>query len=185
MKRFLFSPKHEDFVNLDFQIHGFGDDRERYRFFKEGKLTSFDYGNDVGFNILMILEKLGFSVDEIGTYTYKDLIKEVIYMINDNVDEKEIVNNLMNTYSQLYVEVARNTGTCAGAKTLHNYIDEAFSNRDMDKVDKRLQSNILGDFHIFNYGIYAYFIANYINNSFNLYRDDTRNNAKTRVLVGK
>ena len=175
----LYNSIQESSLNLYFQIYGFSDDRDKYRAFKNGNLSSFYDGDDIGFNVLMVLEKLGFSSDEIGTYVYKNLIKEIVYMINAGTDEKVIINSLTNKYSQLYLDLAYESDI--GTQTLHDYIEQSYSNIDVKKTDNELHEHIYGEYHILNYGIDAYLIANYINNTFNLYKNDT----KARILSGK
>ena len=170
---------HEQSLDLYFQVRGFSSERSKYQAFKNGKLTTFDYGNDIDFSILMILEKLGFSSNEIGTYVYKNLIKKIIYMINDGVMEEEILASLMKNHSQLYLDVAYDTDI--GTKTLHSYIDKAVSKINVNNVDENLETRIYGDNQTFHYGLDAYIIANYVNDSFNLYKNDNKG-TKVRVL---
>lgn len=168
----VYSAKQEQSLDLYFQIYGFGNDRDKYLSFKKGKLISFNYGNDIGFNIMMILEKLGFSIDDLGTYAFKNLIKKLVYMINDGIDEDTIIKSLMKAYSQLYLDVAYDTDV--GTQTFHNYIETAFMNRNLDKFDEDLAFDIFDNYQGVNHGIDAYMIAKYVNNVFNLYMDKSK-----------
>ena len=176
----ILSSRYEQSLDLYFQVYGFsfGEKRNKYLAYKNGSVTTFSEGNDLSFIIINMLEKLGFSADQFGIYAYCELIKEVVYMLNEGIDDKTIFNNLMNKYSELYRKIAKNNGF--GTRTYHNYIEDAIAKKNKDCVDKDLAYNIFGDCDVDIYSIGAYYIASYINNNILLYDG----NAKIRTLKG-
>lgn len=177
MREKIYESKHNQSLNLYFQIHGLSDERDTYFAFKKGKLISIDYDSNLSNNILLLLEDLGYSVNELGTYAYKNLIKKNIELISEGVDEKDIINELNTPYSQLYLDVAYETDI--GTQTLHSYISNAFVNRKYN-VNKKLSSDIFGDFSGFSYGLQSYLIADYIYNNYLL----EEKNHKVKSLKG-
>jgi hypothetical protein len=92
---------------------------------------------------LELLENLGFDMDEIGTYLYKDVIAGIAELISD-ISENEtgkkmqfLIESLQNAYSQFYFNLARNERDI-GVKTFHSYIEETHQKRDFSKADSNL-----------------------------------------------
>lgn len=112
--------------------------------------------------ILDLLEKLGFSINEVGTFLYKKLILSLCDVI-EYMSTNEIKELLKNPYSQLYFDVARND-LDMGCLSFHSYIEHAISvcNDKMKKSDafKLLKYN----FNNLSYGEAALFLAKFISN---------------------
>ena len=165
----VFNSRHDQCMELYFNMYGFGlgDERAKYLAYKKGKLNNYKEGNDLSFTILNILENLGLSDDQIGLYAYCELIKKIVNMLDNDIDEKVIISNLMMNYSDLYRDVANAIGF--GTNTFHDYIKDSFSKKNINNIDKKLERDIFGEDKINIYGIRAYYIADYIRNKFSLY----------------
>ena len=61
-------------------------DRENYEIFRSNQVDDFSENTIRDMNVLSVLERLGYSLDELGTYLYKDVIVE-----NKEVDRDKIV----------------------------------------------------------------------------------------------
>ena len=118
--------------------------------------------------ILSILEKLGYPMEHLGTYFYKDLVLFVCDEIkNMNTSDLQQKNNdmlvsLNNKYSSLYIWIASDDKEL-GCKTFHSYIEDALLKIDYDKIDVSLASRIYGSEDI-TYGSAALHIAEYFLN---------------------
>lgn len=180
MTEHVFSSRHEQSLNLYFQIYGFGfsEERDKYLAYRNGKHITFNEGNDLSFIVLNVLENLGFSNNDLGFYVYAELIKKIVYMLGEGIDKKDIIDNLMHNYSDLYFNVAHDNDI--STKTLHDYITDAFINIDGKHVNKKLSDNIFGRYSINSYGVKAYLIANYIRDNLMLFD----NKPKVKVLNG-
>lgn len=117
--------------------------------------------------ILEILQKLGFPLDELGTYLYKDMIRE-IYDRLDNIKTlkevyqyKTLLNELGNPFSSFYLHVARELNDI-GIKSFHLYIQKAILKIEEEHINMELLQSIYDNkFDKQNYGIDAYKIAAY------------------------
>lgn len=112
-------------------------DKEKFEQFKAGTFVSdkdYDYRN---MHILSLLESLGFPMDELGTYLYKELIMEVKNQLKKIEDQsstesyKELYDNLNDFDSNLYLWVASDYLEM-GRKSFMFYMKQAF-----DKIDRR------------------------------------------------
>ena len=121
--------------------------------------------DQVDVDILQLLEDNGFSFDELGTFLYKDVIKNVILTLKKikNDDEKvELQHQLQNAYSQFYFDIARNDKDM-GVKTFHAYIQNALSQIDYQDQSSCFIKNLCTQQKI-NYGQLAFVIGNqYLN----------------------
>ena len=82
------------------------DDKDKYDKYKKGAFVSdkkYDYKN---MYILSLLESLGFSMDELGTYLYKELILEVEEQLEKSSGESSIdsYKKLLNKISNINEE---------------------------------------------------------------------------------
>ena len=162
----IYDSKQKESLNLYFQICGFNGERDKYLAFKKGKDIDYNYDDYLSNRILMLLEKMGYSVNELGTYAYKNLIMEIINYLEDGYCEYDIINYLYNFRSQLYLDVAHDTSYADfGIKTFLSYIDDAFYNRNKDDLSKSMIANIFGDYKDTDYRIQAYLIACYLENN--------------------
>ena len=111
---------------------------------------------------LKILEELGYSLEETGTYFYKDVIVQAIEQLQEATSEenyRELIIAINNNYSQFYFDIARN-GYDVGLKTFHSCINISYQNRT--RMNKELQREIGLDEYNTNYKQEALLIANHI-----------------------
>lgn len=111
---------------------------------------------------LKILEELGYSLEETGTYFYKDVIVQAIEQLQEATSEenyRELIIAINNNYSQFYFDIARN-GYDVGLKTFHSCINISYQNRT--RINKELQREIGLDEYNTNYKQEALLIANHI-----------------------
>ena len=134
------------------------DDMRRYHDFmvSEPKETSDEMA------ILQTLDKLGYPMNENGTYLYKEMIVKVVNDLNKNVDREELHSNISDNFSQFYVDVARNE-LDIGIKSFHSEIAKAVSKIDEKNVDIGLKDEIFNIGTIVtDYKENAFIIGNYI-----------------------
>lgn len=126
------------------------DDKDKYDKYKKGAFVSdkkYDYKN---MYILSLLESLGFSMDELGTYLYKELILEVEEQLEMSSGEssiesyKKLYDQLNNINSNLYAWVYSDYLEM-GKKTYMAYLNKAFEKIDLSKVDKNIQMSLFGN----------------------------------------
>lgn len=126
------------------------DDKDKYDKYKKGAFVSdkkYDYKN---MYILSLLEGLGFSMDELGTYLYKELILEVEEQLEKSSGEssiesyKKLYDQLNNINSNLYAWVYSDYLEM-GKKTYMAYLNRAFEKIDLSKVDKNIQMSLFGN----------------------------------------
>ena len=148
-------------------------DREIYLQYRNG--VQRDYTDDDMLNlvILKLLEENGFLLEDVGTYLYKDIIKNVIKCLkNSSLDIEKLKCELSSQYSQFYFDISRNERDM-GVKSFHSYIKEAIMNlKDNSKF------SLL--FSKFDYGQLAYEVACYIMDSDMLDKCDGKNVVKVR-----
>ena len=132
------------------------DDRERYNNYKTTGTQPTDKYEKDAMEIISILERLGFSLDEIGTYLYKELIMSMYLEIKNSdeitekIDEmgerltKKLVCNVLEMKKDLYEEL----------------IKESIDSIDGTNVDFELSEIIFKD-SIYNINENAFEIASY------------------------
>lgn len=125
-------------------------DKEKFEQFKKGSLVSdkvYDYKN---MYILSLLEGLGFPMDEVGTYLYKEVILEVgeLLTILDEDSSVKLYNLLYDSLNDIdsriyswihsdYLEI--------GKKSFMFYLNESFDKIDNTKVNKDIHEALFGD----------------------------------------
>ncbi len=133
---------------------------------KEAKQMKEQYEENIANNklnkdtiILLYLEKLGFSLEEYGTYLYKEVIVNVIRFLenSDKEGKEQLLEQLNNMYSQFYLELARHNNGM-GVKVFHAYIQ-----RSLDRINSKQKGSNL--FKNSEYGEKAFKIGNAIKNS--------------------
>ena len=132
----------------------------KYKIGKLGKVSSLVLNN---MKILEVLEKLGFDMDELGTYLYKDLIEEVYQFLNKKPSEEEVNKlklQLSDAFSSIYYYIAREWKEI-GVKPFHLYIEKAIENISYDSIDQDLAKKIYND-ELSDYGSRAFEIASYM-----------------------
>lgn len=108
--------------------------------------------------ILELLEKNGFSLDELGTFLYKDVIKKVLLTLQVSKNEQEeLRQQLKNAYSQIYFDIARNDNDM-GLKTFHNYIQVALAKINDEEASSTLIADLSREKPL-NYGELAFEIS--------------------------
>lgn len=150
-----------------FAMYEANEDKENYIKFKNGKADNFSDSTIRDMNLLEILERLGYSMDELGTYLYKDLIAETYEKIKDvssrnDMDKcRAIMSSLTDAFSGFYRYIAREWKEM-GVKSFHLYIQKAISKVSDEAVDMELSKKIFGDNpEEKNYGLQAFQIAAY------------------------
>ena len=115
--------------------------------------------------VLNLLDKLGFPMDEIGTYLYRDVIMASLKDIEYKRSNDEILEGLNNFYSSTYQNIARDD-YWIGITTLHSLIRRAIDKISDDNTDKLVISEIFSEDDVdSNYGIKAFMIASYLYNT--------------------
>ncbi len=161
-------------------------DKDNYKKFKKRKVAEFNDNTMQSMNILNILDKLGYPMDELGTYLYKDVINETVYNIekiaSDDMDEyKELLNTLNDAYSPLYHYIAREWKEM-GVTSFHLFIERAIDKIDDEKVDKELSMKIYGSRPLEQtYGSNAFQLASFYLKKYSF--DDTKKYQKPAVKV--
>lgn len=144
-----------------------------YKAYKSGKSEMITYEKEVEMKIFDILLELGFSLEDIGTFYYKELILEIAKSLDkENTYGKEICDEqtlremLMNRYSSIYIEKAKyNLNISSDA--FHKSIRDAISNIDITKVNKELLVEIFaGHENVTSYQEQALYIGKYIQNKY-------------------
>lgn len=137
-----------------------GTERNDYLNYKKGMLNIETTDQMLEIMILNLLEKNGFSIDELGTFLYKDIIKKVMECLEKtNVKEEELLKDLSNAYSQFYFDLSRNDRDM-GLKTFHDYIQSAIYKMNPHSEESWIRD--LADQKKTNYGVLAFDIASSI-----------------------
>jgi hypothetical protein len=125
-------------------------DKENFDKFKKGSFVSdkdYDYKN---MYILSILEGLGFPMDELGTYLYKELILEVGEQLQKIEEDSTIesynalYDDLNNINSNLYSWV-HSDYLEMGKKSFIFYLNQSFEKIDKTKINKDIQELLFGN----------------------------------------
>lgn len=116
----------------------------KYSAYKEGNILVDDLEKREKLEVetLKILEELGYSLEETGTYFYKDVIVKAVEQLQESSSEEsyqELIEDLNNDYSQFYFDIARN-GYDVGLKTFHSCIN--ISHQTKNPQDTVLQQRV-------------------------------------------
>ena len=150
---------------LNYAMYVANEDKENYKLYKQGYKRGLSEDEIKGMEVLWVLDKLGYSDDELGTYLYKDVIIKICNRLK-NVSNKDIlaeykalISELSNTFSLFYRYAAREDKEM-GVKPFHLYIEKAINNINDEAVDKEISMEIYGDNPgEVNYGLNALQIA--------------------------
>lgn len=152
-------------------------DKKAYEKSKKMNSEEVEDSKGISINILRILEGLGYPMDELGTYLYKDVIVEVYKEVKDVSSRKdmnkcrELMASLNNAYSDFYRWIARDDKEM-GVTLFHSYIEEAISKIDDNAIDKELAVKVFGSNpEDLNYGLQAFQLACYIANHYSMEPD--------------
>ena len=132
--------------------------------YKKNQIESFSEKRIQEMEVLILLEKLGYSMEEIGTYLYKNMIIKIADSLNNKLTKKEfddLLDQITNHYSQFYLDLARND-LDMGIKTFHSIIEKAILKIDYEKADKELFYNIFGDNVSLEYDEKAFVLGAYV-----------------------
>ena len=123
---------------------------------------------ELDMKILSLLEGLGYPMEELGTFLYKELIHEVCSEIKDmstreDVEKcKSLMEELSQPFSSIYHLVAREY-LDIGIKTFHKEIGKALDKIDSRKIDESLALKVYGSNpDSLDYGKQALLFAGYI-----------------------
>lgn len=143
-------------------------DKKMYEEYKVGKLKDISLTKQRDVNILSLLEGLGFPMDELGTYLYKDVIGEVYEQVKDISKRedmqkcRELMKELTDAYSCFYRFIARDDKEM-GLSSFHFYIEQAISKIDEKLIDKELAVKVFGtNPEDTNYGLLSFQLASYV-----------------------
>lgn len=152
-------------------------DKEAYEKSKKGELEEISEIQERDIKILRILEGLGYPMDELGTYLYKDVIAEAYEKVKDvssrrDMDKcRELMASLNDAYSDFYRWIARDDKEI-GVKSFHFYIGEAISKIDDNSIDKELAIKVFGSNpEDLNYGLQAFQLACYASDRYSMEPD--------------
>ena len=108
--------------------------------------------------VLSILDNLGYSLDEIGTYLYKEVI---VTAYNEIKYRPNLAGDLKNEYSDFYHQIARDYYEM-GVSSLHEYIKRAScdSNGSSNINIKSISGNNKKDYKNVAFDIVAYMMEN-------------------------
>lgn len=151
-----------------FAVYVANEDRDKYAKFKAGEEQELSDSDLRSMNVLSILEGLGYPMDELGTYLYKELITEVCKSLKGVTGKRSdmercrgLLAQLNDGFSQLYHNVARESLEI-GIKSFHLYIQQAIEKIDYKKIDLDLSYQIFGANPAEqNYGLQAFQLAAY------------------------
>lgn len=157
---------------LDYVVAFTYQDSLDYKLYQESKLEEVTESKELEMKTLGILEKLGFPMDEAGTYLYKNMILKVVEEMENGVNSNDLLLQMKQPYSQFYLDVARND-LDIGIKTFHGYINKALEKVDITKQDENLFVKIFGDVEEnIDYGEQAFILGNYVTCKY----ESTKNN---------
>ena len=146
-------------------------DRIEYDSYKAGILEDISSDKELEMKTLSLLEQIGFSMNDIGTYLYKNMVVEVAKRLrkisnDDELEREKLLLYIRSPYSQFYVDVARND-LDMGIKTFHEYVDVALSKVDLSAADNGGAFDIYNNFSgEVDYGEQLFTIGSYVANGF-------------------
>lgn len=147
------------------------DEKKEYEQYKSGSTEGFSEERLEQMEILSVLDKLRFPMDEVGTYFYKDVIvkaKRYLDGVDDfgnRISQGELLQELRSPYSQFYFDLARNDMDI-GLKTFHSNIEHALESVDYGQADTTLLQEIYSNFsEEADYGEHALAISKYLRNA--------------------
>lgn len=154
-----------------FLMHAVRFDKANYEQYKVGSLENASEDTLLKMEVLSVLEKLTFPMDEAGTYFFKDMIIRTMRYLDKAdchghaIGEEQILRQLQKPYSQFYIDLARNERDI-GLKTFHSYIETALRYVDYRKADPETLTEVYSDFSKeASYGEHAFVIAKAMVNS--------------------
>lgn len=140
-----------------------------YEVYQLGKLTPFSTlelssQEREEIKVLSLLEKLGFPMEQTGTYLFKEMVMKAVSELQEvtSWQEKERIKQEMEfPFSQFYVDVARNNMDM-GIKTFHYVINLSYTQTNISKFNQTNMRKKGIDLTNPNYQQQAYKIAEHI-----------------------
>lgn len=160
-----------DYLDLFFRsvnhIDAFYQNKLSYEAYKKGELKNVTEDCESEMKILNLLEIIGYQLDNIGTYLYKNMIFRIIYYLRGNKVRGEelsvptLKEQLENPFSQFYVDIARND-LDIGIKTFHATIIMASKEAIKQEQETEVVQILGEEFDLTKYIANAFTIANYL-----------------------
>lgn len=149
--------------------------------FCEGNYSDFDEEKITKMNILLVLSKLGYSIESKATYLYNDMIFKIYSSIINNNENNSLCSELTNPFSNFYFDVSVNENDI-GIKPFH-----ALLQLENEKVISRsanhdaMLSFFGKDIEITDYVTQAYIIAKFFSSKV-MFNNDKNNFVKKMVI---
>lgn len=147
------------------------EDKQDYANYKLGSLEDNSKDKLQQMEVLSVLERLSFPMNEVGTYFFKDVIMKTIRYLDgtddfgNSIDTSKLLEELKSPYSQFYFDIARNE-LDVGVKTFHSYIEHALESVQYENADAALLFEIYSNFSKeTDYGEHALIIAEHLRNA--------------------
>lgn len=155
----------------DFPLFIARDDRERYINYKSTNTKPIDKYECDAMEIISILERLGFSLNEVGTYLYKELIMYIYEEIKNGEEITEEVDEMCNRFiKKLSLNVLEMT-----IDQYKEVVKESIDCIDGENADIELSTKIFKD-SIYDIDANAFEIASYYKET------NQKNNKKKKGL---
>lgn len=140
-------------------------DKKKYKEYRQNPSMELKEYEKRNMDILSVLDGLGYPMDELGTYLYKDVIADIMDLLIDYQDDmgkyKELMHYLQNPYSNFYRWIAREDKEM-GIASFHLLIEEAIKKIDPEHTNRELATKVFGsNTDDLNYGLHAFQLAAY------------------------
>ena len=129
--------------------------REQYKQYIKYKENMCESNKEM--ETLHLLEELGYPIEEMGTYFYKDMILKIVEYL-ENIENEfesnkyhELLDELDNHFSHFYFDLARNE-LDVGIKTFHGVLANEISNIDHSNANSEKFDEVFGSTAINNLG---------------------------------
>ena len=151
-----------------FAVYVANKDIDKYAKFKALEDQELSEADSRSMEVLSILDRLGFPMNELGTYLYKEVITELCDSLKEITGKRSdmdkcryLLAQLNDAFSQFYHDIAREYLEI-GIKPFHLYIQQALEKINYEKVDLDLSYQIFGANPVEqNYGLQAFQLAAY------------------------
>ena len=154
--------------SLDGAISEAYDDQQDYFAYKNGTLGDLSEDKELDMQVIDLLVALGYSVDEMGTFLYKDVVSRVanyISRVSNRADVmacKGLISELKDPYSQFYFQIARNE-KWMGCNTFHAHILKAHASVDVSKADPVVMFKVYSAYkNEMDTGEHAFLLGSYV-----------------------
>lgn len=168
-------------------LRAFKDDKRDFMNYKLNSLYNVSEERIQEMEILEMLEKLGFPVQDVGTYFFKNMIVKAIHHLDgvddfgNSISQERLLREMKSPYSQFYVDVARND-LDIGIKTFHLHIEHTLSYVNYVDTDATLLFEIYSNFSKeTDYGEHAFIIAKHMKAL--KQKDDGHQYLKTNAMI--